>query len=343
MKTQRIKIDGSRGEGGGQILRTALALSMVTGRSFSIERIRARRKKPGLMRQHLTAVRAAIEICNPKVQGAELGSERLVFDPGPVNAGSYHFAVGSAGSATLVLQAVLPALINTKGSSKITVEGGTHNPMAPPYHFLAEAFLPLVSKMGPEIAATLSRYGFYPAGGGSMTVEITGCKELSPLELVTGGEIVERQARALVAELPRHIAKRELKVVGDKLGWSESQLHLEQVPDSRGPGNVLMLKLVRPEVTELFTGFGETGVRAEKVASRAINEVRRHLVADVPVGPYLADQLLIPLSLARHGLIRTHALTRHARTNIEIIHQFLDVKINIEEISEREAVIRVES
>src|SRR5262245_60443308 len=166
-------IDGSQGEGGGQILRTALALSLVTGAPFRVEKIRAGRQKPGLLRQHLTAVTAAVEIGGAAVEGATLGSRELSFRPGSVRPGAYRFAVGTAGSAALVLQTVLPALLTATGPSTVVVEGGTHNPHAPPFDFLALAFLPLLARMGARAQATLDRPGFYPAGGGQLTVEIT--------------------------------------------------------------------------------------------------------------------------------------------------------------------------
>src|SRR6185295_18962730 len=158
-----LKLDGSVGEGGGQILRTALALSALTGQPFQIDRIRAQRRKPGLMRQHLTAVRAAAEVCQATVAGDSLGSMALSFVPGAVKAGSYSFAVGTAGSATLVLQTVLPPLLVAAGPSTLTIEGGTHNPLAPPFDFLERSFLPLVARMGPQFEARLERWGFYPA------------------------------------------------------------------------------------------------------------------------------------------------------------------------------------
>src|SRR5437867_958993 len=163
-----LLIDGSQGEGGGQILRTALGLSLVTGTPIRIEKIRAGRAKPGLLRQHLTAVNAATAIGAVDVEGATLGSQELTFRPGTVKPGEYRFAVGTAGSTGLVLQTVLPPLLTAPGPSTLTLEGGTHNPTAPPFDFLARAFLPLISRMGPSATARLERPGFYPAGGGQM-------------------------------------------------------------------------------------------------------------------------------------------------------------------------------
>src|SRR5262249_963531 len=217
-----ISIDGSFGEGGGQILRTALGLSLFTGQPFRIEKIRAGRRSPGLLRQHLTAVQASAKIGQAEVIGASIGSTQLTFAPGRVAHGAYHFAVGTAGSATLVLQTILPALLisNDQGQqTHLTLEGGTHNPFAPPFDFLAKACLALVERRGARIEARIERYGFYPAGGGRFEITITPVKSLEPIELNERGKILDRRATALVAHLPRSIAERELGVVHKKLSW----------------------------------------------------------------------------------------------------------------------------
>jgi RNA 3'-terminal phosphate cyclase (ATP) len=327
-----ITIDGSIGEGGGQVLRTSLALSLVTGQPFRIINIRAGRKQPGLLRQHLTAVRAATETSGATVKGDAIGSRDLVFEPGAVRPGEYQFAVGTAGSATLVLQTVLPALALASGPSHLALKGGTHNPWAPPFDFLEKALLPLLGWMGPQVAARLVRPGFYPAGGGEFTVDIRPAVQLAPLELMDRGEITGRRARAMVARLPDHIAERELKVVRAKLGWPAEAMAVERVEESLGPGNVVVLEVQCEHVTEVFTGFGELNVRAESVAAKAVDEVRRWLAAGVPVGPYLADQLLVPLALAG-GRFRTVRPSRHTDTNTAVIGQFVGAKITAVEIS----------
>src|SRR5512141_1809539 len=202
-----ITIDGSKGEGGGQILRTSLALSLVTGQPFRMERVRARRQKPGLLKQHLTAVEAAKTVGCAEVEGAALSSQTFEFRAGPVTPGNYRFAVGTAGSATLVLQTVLPALLAASGHSTLTLEGGTHNPMAPPFDFLAKCFIPLVHRMGPSVELDLQRHGFYPAGGGRFHARIEPVKKLSRLELLERGSIRARQARVLVSKLPEHVGQ----------------------------------------------------------------------------------------------------------------------------------------
>lgn len=185
-----IKMDGSQGEGGGQILRSALSLSLCTGQAFRIENIRARRKKPGLLHQHLTAVLAARAVGGAEVVGAELGSQTLEFRPGKVRPGRHRFAVGTAGSATLVFQTILPPLMTADGPSFIELEGGTHNPLAPPFDFLTGSFLPLIERMGAAVQGRLERPGFYPAGGGRFEASIEPAGSLGRLELMERGPIV---------------------------------------------------------------------------------------------------------------------------------------------------------
>ncbi len=324
-----IILDGSLGEGGGQILRTALSLSLVTGEAFRIEKIRAGRKKPGLLRQHLTAVQAAAEISGAKVQGAELGSHEVVFKPGKVKPGEYHFAVGTAGSATLVLQTILPALIIGSTPSTLTLEGGTHNPHAPPFDFLEKSFLPLLNKMGPHVSVKLERPGFYPAGGGKFSVTITPSDKLSAIELLQRGEIKRRLARGVVANLHRNVADRELKIVSEQLNWPRENLQTDEVKNSCGPGNVLIIELETEFVTEVLTGFGERGVAAEVVASNVVREVKEYLASEAPVGIHLADQLLLPLAMAGKGRFTTMSPSRHTLTNIEVIKLFLPVALTI--------------
>lgn len=338
-----ITIDGSFGEGGGQVLRTSLALALVTGRPFCISRIRAGRKNPGLLRQHLTAVNAAAQISHAEVAGASIGSRELNFAPQSVVAGQYHFAVGTAGSATLVLQTVLPALLIAEGASTLVLEGGTHNPYAPPFDFLAKSFLPLVNAMGPRVTARLERHGFYPAGGGRFVVNIEPAASLGRVELSERGEITGRCARALVANLPRQIAERELAVIGSKLSWKGEWLRVEAVDQSRGPGNVVMIEIETGRVTELFTGFGERGVRAEAVASEAVRQAREYLAGEAAVGEHLADQLLVPMAIAGGGLFTTVRPSRHTTTNIEVIRKFLDVAITSESLDNRAWRVEVKS
>ncbi len=330
-----ITIDGSMGEGGGQIIRTALALSLVTGRSFAINNIRAGRKKPGLLRQHLTAVNAAQEIGCAEVSGNRLKSQSLTFTPRAVKGGTYRFSIGSAGSCTLVLQTVLPALMTADQPSELVLEGGTHNPFAPPFDFLELAFLPVINRMGPHIAVTLDRPGFYPAGGGQFHASIEPAKTITSFDLSERGELVRPSARALVSNLSRSIAEREIKVVRNALRLRKSAAKVVELEGSTGPGNVLSIIVESQQVTEVFTGFGQLGVRAETVAEGAVKQAQQYLATDAAVSSYLADQLLIPMALAGSGQFTTLVPTPHTTTNVDVIQRFLDVQINFEQINER--------
>lgn len=336
-----LTIDGSAGEGGGQILRTALALSLVTGKPFRIERVRAGRKRPGLLHQHLAAVRAAAQIGQAQVEGAAQGSGALAFAPGQVTPGSYHFAVGTAGSATLVLQTILPALLTAPGPSTLSLEGGTHNPAAPPFDFLQLAFLPLLNRMGAQVSAVLHRPGFYPAGGGKVEVSVQPAPRLERLDLLERGPITHRRARIMLAGLPRHIAEREIAVLRRQLGWPEDCCALQLLDRRCGPGNAILVELGSEQVTEVFTAFGERGVRAETVAETAAAQAARYLVAGVPVGEHLADQLLLPLALAGAGAFKTLPLSSHALTNIETLRLFLDTRIAVESTGDGACIVRV--
>jgi RNA 3'-terminal phosphate cyclase (ATP) len=341
-----LVIDGSFGEGGGQILRSSLALSLVTGKSFVIERIRANRQKPGLRRQHLAAVMAAAEISQARVQGAEIGSQRLVFCPGAVQAGDYTFDVGSAGSTTLVLQAVLPALLIADRESNLTLRGGTHNPLAPPFDFLAKSYLPLVNRLGPTVEARLVRPGFYPVGGGEFTVRIKPARQLGGLELIDRGEIRARRVRVLLANLPRHIADRECRTIARQTGWGEDCFAIEELHDARGPGNVVMIELEAEQVTEVCTSFGRKGVKAEEVALEALREADEYVAAGVPVGRHLADQIMLPLGIGAYfgaggGMFRTLSLSPHATTHLEIIRLFLDVTATVEQNEQDNCLVQI--
>jgi RNA 3'-terminal phosphate cyclase (ATP) len=333
-----ITIDGSEGEGGGQLLRTALSLSLVTRLPFRIERIRAGRKKPGLLRQHLTAVDAAARVGRARVTGAELGARSLSFEPSEIQSGEYEFAVGTAGSATLIFQTLLPALLRGPAPSRVTVEGGTHNPFAPPFDFLARTFLPILERMGASVAARLERCGFYPAGGGRMTFGIVPCPTLRPIALVDRGS-ARVHARGLVASLPESIAKREMSIVRERLGLERHLCRIETVDGCIGPGNVVLIVIEGESITEIVTGFGIKGVSAEKVAADTCDEAERYLRSDVPVGSHLADQLLIPMALAGGGSFRTLAPSAHTQANASVVRRFLGVPIAIE--AEAEDLCRI--
>jgi RNA 3'-terminal phosphate cyclase (ATP) len=324
-----VEIDGSLGEGGGQILRSSLALSLVTGRPFRIRRLRAGREKPGLLRQHLTAVQAAANVGTARVEGDFIGSQEVSFAPASVRPGSYRFAVGTAGSATLVLQTVLPALMIASAPSELVLEGGTHNPFAPPFDFLDRVLLPILGRMGPRITARLERPGFYPAGGGRFRVAVEPSPSLEGLALLERGDILRRHACARVSNLPRDIAEREVTIVRTGLSWMPEWLQVEEIRNAAGPGNILTVEIESEKIRELFTGFGRREATAESVAAEVVREVREYLASGSPVGPHLADQLLVPMAIAGEGAFRTVSPTRHTLTNAEILRMFLDVEVEV--------------
>lgn len=319
-----IEIDGRMGEGGGQVVRSALALALGTGRPLHMTRIRGGRDRPGLRPQHFAAVRAAAEISSAAVEGAELGSGEILFRPGEVEAGDYVFATGTAGSAVLVAQTVLPPLLAAGGEGSLVFEGGTHNPFAPPFEFFDLAYLGTLRKLGAEVEARLGRPGFYPAGGGRFRVKTSSRPLSEPLELIERGPERGRRARAIVSALPRHIAERELSILHAMLEMRPDALDVVTVPEeeSAGPGNAVMAILEFAQTTEVFTGFGERGTPAEEVAADAARRARDWLASRAPVGPHLADQLLVPMALARGGAFVASDWSSHARTQAELVRRF---------------------
>lgn len=328
-----IQLDGSHGEGGGQMLRTALSLSLVTGQAFRMVNVRAGRSTPGLRPQHLAAVESAKTIGAAEVTGAAPGSQELDFVPRGVKPGDYSFSIGTAGSVSLLLQTLLPALVIARGPSNLVIEGGTHNPMAPPFEFLAESWLPVMRQMGARVKLKLDRHGFYPVGGGKVRVFIEPVGRLEPVDLLERGAVLRCRAIVLLAGLARHVAERELKVLKRELGLEIKDVHWQEVR-ARSIANVVEVFVETPHGTGVFTGFGERGVRAEAVAGQLAKAVFRYLEAGVPVDEHLADQLLLPLALAGGGSMVTLPLSAHSLSNMEVIRQFLPVGFGVEPIGE---------
>lgn len=332
-----VTVNGSDGEGGGQILRTSLALAMATGRPLEMSRIRAGRAKPGLRRQHLACVEAAARLSHAEVRGAMLGSQQLGFRPGAITGGVLDIDIGSAGSTTLVVQTILVPAIAAGVALRAVIHGGTHNPLAPPFEFLDRVWLPQLRAMGARVTLALDRHGFAPggeaqrgpdAGHGQITVTVEPGGALRPIEIVDAGPITSRHATAIVSRLATHVAEREHAVVRDRLGLSAAEC---EVRDVRGtaPANVLLVEVERAAGRELVSAFGEKGLRAERVAEQACDELAAYLAAGVPVGVHLADQLLLPMAVAGGGRFRTLPLSLHATTNIATIQAFLDVAIDV--------------
>jgi RNA 3'-terminal phosphate cyclase (ATP) len=339
-----IELDGSQGEGGGQILRTALALSLVTGKPFRMDNIRAKRPNPGLMRQHLACVNAAVAVgggvgetsaVNANGQSVQIGETTLLFTPGKVRAGDYEFAVGSAGSCMLVLQTVLWPLLQAKEASTLLLSGGTHNPMAPSISFLTLLAPYFAGKGEALFEIELRRHGFYPAGGGEARVRVQPpAQGFAAIDIMQRGVLLEAYAECLHAGLPKGVAERELAVLQQGLGWDEGSLRNRGLRNNEGPGNALLAVLRYEHITEVFAAYGEKTVSAEQVARRLLQEVRDYQAHSAPVGPHLADQLMIPMALAamqgRRGRYWATELTEHTRTNARTIEAFLPVKFSCE-------------
>jgi len=317
-----IIIDGSEGEGGGQMVRNSCALALVTGEPFRITNIRAKRSKPGLMRQHVTAVEAAAAISGSQCSGLTVGSSELTFRPGKAQAGEYHFAVGTAGSTGLVLQTVLMPLLLADGHSRLVLEGGTHNMLAPPFDFIERCFLPIINKMGPRVSARLVRHGFYPRGGGRIEVEIEPAP-LAPVDCIERGALLAVGAQALSSGLPSEIPQRMLERARQDLPhWAEEDFAVRKLPEDQGPGVILMLEARYDNATEIVSGFGQLGVPAERLGKTAAARMRGYLEGEAFAGPYLADQLVLPFVLAGGGRFTTVKPSQHLLTAIDIATRF---------------------
>lgn len=323
-----LELDGRAG--GGQLLRSALTLSLCTGAGFLMKGIRAGRSRPGLMRQHLTAVQAARAISGAEVDGATLGSTALRFVPGPVVAGDYNLVIGTAGSTMLVLQTLLPALWQAGGASRLRLEGGTHNPLAPNTDFIAETYLPALRRMGVCAKVELESHGFYPAGGGVVIATVEKCTRLDPADFSTRGSLVGIRATALMSALSASIGRRELNVLGNHLELPEEHLELCSVRPAIGPGNAVLVRVEHEGHVEIFSGYGERGVPAEKIAERVATAVRNYIDSQACVSEHLADQLLLPMALAGGGELTTCTVSDHLTSNAALIEKFLPVEITWE-------------
>ncbi|MCE2572293.1 RNA 3'-terminal phosphate cyclase [Motilimonas eburnea] len=331
-----LVIDGAQGEGGGQVLRTAMTLSVLTQTPIEVINIRANRNKPGLLRQHLTSVNAAREICNGTLEGGVLGSSRIKFSPGKVKSGDYHFVIGTAGSTVLVCQTILPLLALADSPSRVTFEGGTHNGMSPSLCFFNESYLPVLKAMGLNCRVQISSLGFYPAGGGKWQLTVEPTMSLKPVELLTSVEAVgqiQKQGHlsALMSALPDVIGQKEVTEARKLLGWDEATADVLRFK-TNGPGNSFQVKIKGALHTSLFEQVGQFGVSAERVAKRCVGRVKKFLKAEVAVEQHLADQLLVPMALAGGGQFTTTQPSLHMTTNIDVIKQFLSIDINVVEV-----------
>ena len=320
-----LQLDGSAG--GGQMLRTALSLAMVTGQPFRMTNIRGQRAKPGLMRQHLTCLKAACEISGGTADGADIGSTELVFRAGKVRGASYHFAIGTAGSTSLLFQTLLPALWHADGPSTLRLEGGTHNPLAPPFDFLARVFLPTLAMAGVQADIALETAGFVPAGGGVITSTIHPCAKLAPLDLKTRPELNNMRIRVLTRHLPLSIAGRMLDAALETMPCKDAAV--ENNEPGPGAGICCLVEVEFGHLRELTSVVGQQGVTAEKIGRRAAKQMQDFIGCGAPVGRCLADQLLLPMALAGDGRIVTMSPDSHVPTNISVIEKFLPVKFRL--------------
>ncbi len=342
---ETIFIDGSMGEGGGQILRTSLALSCITGKRLHIKNIRSARRNPGLAKQHLSCVRAACHICNGKSHGAAKGSKVLDFQASPVHSGDFSFDIGSAGSTSLVIQTLLPALFLAHKPSTVTVTGGTHNPLAPPFDFLSETFLPAIKTAGFQGDCKLLRHGFFPAGGGEITLRVQPRQKQSPVSMQTqvqanqainlcnSGQEFRINARIYTAKLPTHIAHRQQKLLLQS-GLNIQNIEHTEVRDSQGPGNAVCVRLYCNKRTTVFTAFGMRGKPSEQVISEVVNLAMHFIDSGAAVDHFLADQLLLYMAIANGGCFTTDRISAHMKTNMEVIKKFLPVDFIIEQQGE---------
>ncbi|MEW6358093.1 MAG: RNA 3'-terminal phosphate cyclase [Planctomycetota bacterium] len=327
-----IHIDGSFGEGGGQILRTALALSCITGRSFTITNIRANRSKPGLRPQHLQCVQAAARISGASVNGDRVGSSQISFEPGPTRPGDYRFDIGTAGATSLVLHTIFFPLALADGPSSITITGGTHVPFAPCFHYLERQWAPALDRAAFPISLHMKSAGYYPAGGGQISVDIAPARAPLPLTITDRGGLVNVHILSTISNLPRHIAERQAARAEKKLVRQRLPLEVE-IADLPSPGKGTMLFLhARFERSDAsFFGLGAIGKRAEKVADEACEQLLDFLKTDGAVDRFLADQMLIPTALAAgESRFTTERITQHLLTNAEVIRMFLPAEIQIE-------------
>lgn len=329
-----LVLDGSAGEGGGQILRTALTLSMLTGRPFVVERIRAGRTKPGLMRQHLTCVKAAAAISCAELQGAVLGSSRLAFAPQHIVGGDYEFEVGSAGSTALVLQTIALPLALGKEASRVVVRGGTHARWAPIYPFLERAWLPRMQEAGADIALELALPGFYPAGGGEVVMHTSPSGPLLPLHVPVPGGASDLALEAVVAGMPEAIARRELEAAAALLGEERVALRSSSVR-SPGPGNAVWLTTRDQTIgtSNVFSAIGELDLDPDALGRSVAEAFLAWRASETSVEEHLADQLMLPIAVAGAGSFTCPRLTLHARTNIEVIFAFQGRRMQVRELA----------
>jgi RNA 3'-terminal phosphate cyclase (ATP) len=324
------EIDGSLGEGGGQVLRSTLSLSCIAGKPVRIFNIRRNRPKPGLRPQHLTAVKALARISGADALGADPGSLELTFAPGKVTAGDYRFDIGTAGSVVLLLQSLLPPLLFADGPSQVVLTGGTHVPFGPPFDFLREVFLPSLSRIGAPFSCGIERYGFYPRGGGKVTARIPPAGEIRGIDLRGKGAVLSVTGRSCVANLPLSTAERQKGAALDLLARHSPAINTETVP-SPGPGTFIFLKVETEGGCAGFSALGAPGKRAEDVGREAARDALAYIESPAALEPRLADQLVLYLALSKEPSTFTASrLTNHLVTHLHVVRRMLGTRLEIE-------------
>jgi len=329
---KKIQIDGRHGEGGGQILRTALTLSSICQVPLYIHHIRGNRKKPGLRPQHLIAIHSLATITKAKVQGATIDSHELIFEPGKIHEGNYSFHIGTAGSTSLVLQAMIPVLLFGKISSQIQITGGTHVPWSPSFHYLKTVFLPALKTMGGNVTVEIDKWGWHPKGGGTIRAVIKNTKDLKPIHLFNRGKLLHLHILSAVSNLPLSIAERQRDQSVKR--FEHLRLNpttsIDNAPSS-GQGTVLFLHAQFEGGGGGFTSLGKKGKRAEDVANEACDECIKFFHSRGVIDIHLADQLALYMALARgRSTLITERITEHLLTNIWVIEQFLPLTFDID-------------
>jgi RNA 3'-terminal phosphate cyclase (ATP) len=331
-----IEIDGAMGEGGGQVLRSALTLSILTGQPTRIKNIRIRRSQPGLMPQHLKAIDAAAAVSKAHVEGAHHGSTNLLFEPAEIRSGRYKFDIGTAGSSSLVLQTIFLPLSKASSASTVIITGGTHVPWAPCYHYLDWHWLEIVKKIGFSADVSLDQAGFYPQGGGRISATIRPANELIPLNMVTRGSLLQIRGISGVANLDTEIAERQKRRAIQRLQpqYQNVRIKIEKMP-SKFKGTVLLL-LAEFESDNgyaqcCYYSLGQLGKPAERVADEALDAFFAFTFTEAAVDQYLADQLLLPLAIASgESQLYTSRISQHTLTNAEVIRAFLPIDILVQ-------------
>jgi RNA 3'-terminal phosphate cyclase (ATP) len=326
-----VEIDGSMGEGGGQVLRTSLALSVLTGRTLRLENIRARRPKPGLMAQHLKAVEAAAAISGARVEGAKLGSGALFFEPQEIRAGAYSFDIGTAGSTSLVLQTILVPLAFAPEASTVVITGGTHVPWSPSFHYLDRQWAPFLRWIGFDSRLELEQAGFYPRGGGRVRATIWPSTRRAPLQLLDRGALLRIRGISGVGKLNRGIAERQERRAREILAevCRDVAIDVVELP-AASPGSFLLLLAECEHSQACYSALGARGKRAEQVAEEAAKGMIAFLDGKEAVDPWLADQLILPLAVAGgESELSTARVTLHLLTNAQVVKQFLPVRIEV--------------